>query len=183
MNKLFPILTALTIAALSMASPPVAQACGDKLTVLGGGLPFDRIHTNHRHGSVILFLSPDSRLAATNGDVALDRTLTRAGHRVRSVRTSAELRQALGTAQVDFVLMDWSEARQLQAGLGTSVPVVPVTYGGSAEERAVAQSRSGCVVQSTRGRGRQLVREVEALLENQSGLASSCAESLATTSG
>ena len=183
MDKLISMLTALGLAVLAMASPPAAQACGDKLTVLGGGIPFERIHTNHRHGSLVLYLSPDSRLSAANSDARLDQTLTRDGHQVVAIRTSAELKQALDGAQVDFVLIDWSEARQLQPGLVAGVPIVPVTYGSDAEERAVVQSRSGCVVQSSKGHNRQLVREVEALLENQSGLATSCAASLAATSG
>jgi hypothetical protein len=64
-----------------------------------------------------------------------------------------------------------------------NVPIVPVTYDGDAAERALAQSRSGCVVQSNKRHSREMVHEVETLLENQSTLASSCSGSLAATSG
>jgi hypothetical protein len=181
MYKLLATVTALAIAML--ASTPLAQACGDKLTVLGGGIPFDKIHTNHRHGSVIMYLSPDSKLSATNNDARLDQTLARAGHQVRVVQSSAELKQALDSGQADFVLIDWSEARQLQPEVAAKVPIVPVTYGDDAAERALAQSRSGCVVQSNKRHTQEMVHEVEALIENQSALASSCAGSLAATSG
>ena len=184
MNRLFSLVGGLGVALLVLASPPVAQACGDKLTVLGGGLPFDRIHTNHRHGSLILYLSPDSRLLATNGAAHLDQALMRDGHQVRRVQTSAELKQALNESQADFVLIDWTDARQLHPEVITGVPIVPVVYGASAEERAFAQSRSGCVVQSSKGHNRQFVRAVETFLEEkQSGLAASCSASLSATSG
>ena len=183
MHKLVSVVTTLAIAVLAMASAPTAQACGDKLTVLGGGIPFERIHTNHRHGSLIMYLSPDSRLSATNSDARLDQALTRDGHQVRMVQSSAELKQAIDSGQADFVLIDWSEAKQLKPDVVANVPVVPVTYGSDAAERALVQARSGCVVQSSKGHDHQLVHEVEALLENQTALASSCAGSLATTSG
>ena len=183
MNKLTTMVTTLAIATLALVSVPGALACGDKLTVLGGGIPFDKIHTNHRHGSLIMYLSPDSRLSATNGDARLDRALTRDGHQVRMVQSSAELKQALSSGQADFVLIDWSEAQHLQADVVANVPIVPVTYDGDAVGRALAQTRSGCVVQSNKRHSRQMVQDVEALLENQSALASSCAGSLAATSG
>lgn len=183
MDKSISTATALVIAALAFASAPTARACGDKLTVLGGGIPFDKIHTNHRHGSVIMYLSPDSKLSATNNDAKLNQALTRDGHQVRMVQTNAELKQALDSGQADFVLIDWSEAKQLQPEVAAKVPIVPVTYGSDAAEKALAQSRTGCVVESSKGHDHQLVHEVEALLENQSTLASSCAGSLAASSG
>ena len=183
MDKLLTMLTTLAIGTLALASAPSALACGDKLTVLGGGIPFEKIHTNHRHGSLVMYLSPDSRLLATNSDARIDQALTRDGHQVKLVQSSAELKQALDSAQVDFVLIDLSEARQLQADVLAHVPIVPVTYGSDATERALAQTRSGCVVESNKRHSHEMVHEVEALLENQSALASSCAGSLAATSG
>ena len=183
MNRLVSMVTTLAIATFALASAPSALACGDKLTVLGGGIPFDKIHTNHRHGSLIMYLSPDSRLSATNSDARIDQALTRDGHQVKVVQSSAELKQALDSGQADFVLIDWSEAQHLQPGVIAKVPIVPVTYDGDAGERALAQSRSGCVVQSNKRHSREMVHEVEDLLENQSALASSCSGSLAATSG
>lgn len=183
MNKLLSITTTLAITTLALASAPSALACGDKLTVLGGGIPFDKIHTTHRHGTLVMYLSPDSRLSAINSDARLDQALTRDGHQVKLVQSSAELKQALDAGQVDFVLIDWSEANKLQKDVVANVPIVPVTYGTDAAERALAQSRSGCVVQSNKRHSQEMVHEVEALLENQSALAASCAGSLAATSG
>ena len=142
-----------------------------------------RVHTSHRHGSLIMYLSPDSRLSATNSDARLDQALTRDGNQVKVVQSSAELKQALESGQADFVLIDWSEAQHLQPGVIANVPIVPVTYEGDATGRAMAQTRSGCVVQSNKRHSREMVQEVETLLENQSSLAVSCAGSLAATSG
>jgi len=183
MNRLVSTATTLAITTLALASAPTALACGDKLTVLGGGIPFDKIHTSHRHGSLIMYLSPDSRLSATNSDARLDQALTRDGNQVKVVQSSAELKQALESGQADFVLIDWSEAQHLQPGVIANVPIVPVTYEGDATGRAMAQTRSGCVVQSNKRHSREMVQEVETLLENQSSLAVSCAGSLAATSG
>jgi len=183
MNRLVSTATTLAITTLALASAPTALACGDKLTVLGGGIPFDKIHTSHRHGSLIMYLSPDSRLSATNSDARLDQALTRDGNQVKVVQSSAELKQALESGQADFVLIDWSEAQHLQPGVIANVPIVPVTYEADATGRAMAQTRSGCVVQSNKRHSREMVQEVETLLENQSSLAVSCAGSLAATSG
>ncbi len=183
MHKLTSLATSVGLATLALASAPGALACGDKLTVLGGGIPFEKIHTSHRHGSLVMFLSPNSRLSATNNDARLDQALTRDGHQVKVVQSSAELKQALDSGQADFVLIDWSEAKQLQSSVPANVPIVPVTYGDDAAERALAQSRSGCVVQSNKRHSQEMVHEVEALLENQSALATSCAGSLVASSG
>jgi hypothetical protein len=181
MSKLYSLVIALVVMVIAQAHSPLARACGDKLTVLGGGLPFDRIHTSQRQGSMILYLSPDSRLAAANGDARLEEALVRNGHQVRIVHTGAELKQALAESRVDFVLSDWNEVPQLQPEVTAGVPVVPVIYGSSAEERVYAQSRSGCVVESAKGHNRQFVREVESLLENQGSLAESCAGAAAVS--
>ena len=58
MNRFVSMVTTSAIATLALSSAPSALACGDKLTVLGGGIPFDKIHTSHRHGSLIMYLSP-----------------------------------------------------------------------------------------------------------------------------
>ena len=124
MDKPYCTVAAYGVAVLALASPPTAQACGDQLTVLGKGNRFERTHTNHRHGTLIMYLSPDSRLSATNSDARLGQALTRDGHQVRLVQSSAELKQALDSEQTDCVLIDWSEARHLQPDVVAGVPIV-----------------------------------------------------------
>jgi hypothetical protein len=172
MTKLLVLAATLSVAFLGLVASPVGQACGDKLTILGGGIPFDRIHTDHRHGSVLLYLNPDSRLSAASGDSRLGEMLTRNGHQVRIARTDSELKQALAEGKVDFVLADWSEAPRIQPDVTVGVPVVSVIPGGSPDARA--HVRAGCMVESYKGHDRQFVRDVEALLDNQAGLSASC---------
>lgn len=181
MKKLLAMAATATVAVLGVTASPAIHACGDKLTILGGGIPFDRIHTDRRHGSVILYLNPESRLSTASGDSRLDEKLTKSGHQVRIARTDAELKQALTEGSVDFVLADWSEAPRIQPDVARSVPIVPVIYSGSPDARA--HVRTGCMVESYKGRDRQFVRDVEALLDNQADLSASCSGAAASASG
>jgi hypothetical protein len=157
-----------------LAPVPSVEACGDKLLVLGGGLPFERVHVSRRQSNVILFLNPDSRLSATNSEVRLDQTLARAGHKVRSVVSTAELTRALDEARADFVLMDWRDTHLLPGALRGTVPILPVTYGATAEERAAAQASRNCVVEASKGHNRQFVRAIESILERDASPTDSC---------
>jgi len=176
------IAVAVVLAGFVGAAPP-ARACGDKLMVLGGGLPFERVHVGRRQSNVILFLNPDSRLSATNAELRLDQTLTRAGHKVRSVVSTTELTRALNEARADFVLMDWRDTRLLPGPLRTGVPIMPVTYGANAEERAAAQASRECVVEASKGRARQLVRAIETILERDASSVGTCAGSANAVGG
>ena len=151
--------------------------------VLGGGIPFERVHVSRRQSNVILFLNPDSRLSATNAELKLDQTLTRAGHKVRSVVSTAELTRALDEARADFVLMDWRDTRLLSGTIRGSVPVLPVTYGASAEERAAAEESRNCVVEASKGHTRQFVRAIETILERDASPVAACTGSGSATGG
>jgi hypothetical protein len=181
MKKLLAVIVPAAVILSWAMTSPLARACGDKLTILGGGIPFDRIHSDHRHGSVLLYLNPDSRLSTASGDSHLDETLTRNGHQVRIARTDAELKQALSEGKVDFVLADWSEAPRIQPDVSGGIPIVSVIPGGSQDARA--HVRAGCMVESYKGHDRQFVRDVEALLDNQVGLSASCGGAAARASG
>ena len=181
MNKFLVVAATATVAVLGVAASPAIHACGDKLTILGGGIPFDRIHSNHHHGTVLLYLSPDSRLSAASNDARLDETLTKNGNQVRVAHSDAELKQALAEGKVDFVLADWSEAPRIQPDVMAGVPVVPVIPGGSQDARA--HVRAGCMVESYKGHDRQFVRDVEALIDNPADLSASCGGAAASASG
>ena len=99
MKKLLVVAATMTVAILGLTASPVGRACGDKLTILGGGIPFDRIHSNHHHGTVLLYLSPDSRLSAASSDARLDETLTRNGNQVRIAHTRRRAQTGAGGRQ------------------------------------------------------------------------------------
>jgi len=180
MKKPLVLAATATVALLGLTASPTLRACGDKLTILGGGIPFDRIHSDRRQGVVVLYLMPDSRLSAASGDARLDEKLTRNGHQVRIAHTDAELKQVLAEGKVDFVLADWTEAPRLQPEVA-STPIVPVIPAGSQDARA--HVRTGCMVEAYKGRDRQFVRDVEALLDNQAGLSATCSGAAASASG
>ena len=53
---------ALLAFALGLVSAATADACGDKLVGLGGGVPFARIHPQHYVGRIVVYARPDSEL-------------------------------------------------------------------------------------------------------------------------
>jgi CheY-like chemotaxis protein len=165
----------ITGAALGLVSLSAALACGDKLVALGGGVPFERIHVTRHSGQVILYLNPETRLRIANAEMRLDTALTRAGHTVRTVTTRADLDHALQEARADLVLMDWADAMQLNARLTDKIPTLPVIYGAGPDAVAQAASQNRCVIEANKGKGSQLVRAIEHILEGQGkGVAVDC---------
>jgi hypothetical protein len=162
-------------AATSILVFSAALACGDKLVALGGGVPFDRIHSDHP-GNVLLYLNPGSRLNAANNDLRLDRALARAGHTVHSVATRDDLERAMQGAEADVVLMDWADAMQLNAQLTDKVPTLPVNYGGSAGNTVPADAHGRCIIDADKRRAIVLVRAVNSIVEgHEKGLPIDCA--------
>jgi len=158
-----------------MLSVSAALACGDKLVALGGGVPFDRIHAA-RPGSVILFLNPATKLERVNNDFALDRTLTRAGHTVRTVNTREDLKRALSEAETDVVLMDWADAIDLNARLTDKIPTLSVSYPSGSGDAARIDPQGGCVIDADKRRASKLVRAInEAIADRENGTALDCA--------
>ena len=162
------------VAAAGVLFVSAALACGDKLVALGGGVPFDRIHSAHP-GNVLLYLNPCSSLNTANNDLRLDRALTRAGHTVRTVATRNDLDRVMRDATADVVLMDWADAMQLNARLTDKLPTLPVRYG--AGTTAPAESHDGCFIEADKRRAVTLVRAVNSIMEGrEKGLPVSCSK-------
>src|SRR4051812_34310919 len=79
-----------------------ADACGDKLSMMGGGVSFEMLNPSLHQGRVVMYITPESAMYKTNTD--LRKTLERAGHKVRSVDNAADLKAALQAGDVDIVL-------------------------------------------------------------------------------
>ena len=100
------VLAFCTAAAVLVVTVPVpAHACGDKLSVIGGGVSFDRVNENQYHGNIVMLLEPDSTLRAANDELKLRRALEYAGNKVRTVETPTELANVLGQGHTDVVLV------------------------------------------------------------------------------
>lgn len=139
--------------AFGMAAPP-ADACGDKLLVIGRRVK--RIPQAKHPAHVLLYLRPGSALPAAAKEMSLESTLRQAGHRVDTVERTDRLRGQLAAGSYDFVLTDLSDAETV-SGEAISAPgmpeIVPVTS--SDEDEAVLRSSGAdypLVIEVGRGR-------------------------------
>jgi CheY-like chemotaxis protein len=171
---------AVACATIALLSPSFTQACGDKLVVLGGGVPFSRIHKSRHPGKVVLFVNPNSQLRAANEEFRLGAALSLAGHTVQIVESRAALDRTLAETRPDLVLMDWSEALSLSADLArspSSPAILHVLYKPTPTELAAAQEQTHCVAEAAKRKGRHVMRTVEQMMETRdNGLPVTCDE-------
>jgi len=165
-------------AALGLLLPLVALACGDKLVVLGGGVPFERVKQSQHPGKLVLYAEPNSRLRVANDQLRLSTTLSRLGHTVVVVQSREELDRALKEGNADLVLMDWTDAVQMQSELASapSTPsVLSVLYEPSATEVASAEEQLQCVAETSKRKDLNVMRTVEQMMETrEKGLPADC---------
>jgi DNA-binding NtrC family response regulator len=158
----------LCAAAGTLLGAAVAQACGDKLSVIGGGVSFDRV-AQHR-GNVVMLVEPNSSLRAANDELKLRQALEYAGNKVSTVENAGELSQVLDKGKTDVVLVSWSDATQLQqqmvnrAGAPT---VLRVAYKTDPTELKAASKQGVCYARVEQRQDRQLVRTVGRVLEQR----------------
>lgn len=175
MRKNTHLFKVVVAAGMLVVSP--SFACGDKLAALGGGVPFNRIQPFAHPGNVILYLKPESRFAGANADIGLDRALTRAGHTVRVVASRSDLDRALSEAEADVVLMDFADAKALDARLSDRVPTLSVSYGEGAGATLKVSPSNQCFIEADKHRAVRLVRAVNSIIEGrESGHPIECAK-------
>lgn len=161
-----PILCCAAAAAILLASGS-ADACGDKLSVIGGGVSFDRVSRDQYHGNVVMLLAPNSALRAANDELKLRQALEYAGNKVRTVETAADLASIVAKGNVDVVLVSWSDAAKLRDELagGSGAPfLLPVAYGVDNKELTAASQKGVCY---TLARDKQLVKAVSRVMEQR----------------
>jgi DNA-binding NtrC family response regulator len=166
MNK--QIVLALCAAAAALHGASVAHACGDKLSVIGGGVSFDRV-SQHR-GNVVMLVEPNSSLRAADNDLKLRQALEYAGNKVRTVETPAELANVLNMGKTDVVLVSWGDAGKLQEQLanGSRAPtVLPVAYKTDPAELTAASKQGACYARAEQRQNKQLVMTVGRVLEQR----------------
>lgn len=140
-----------------------AQACGDKLSVIGGGVSFERLGGLGLSGTVVMLLEPNSELRAANDNLKLRQALESAGYKVRAVDNPAELAKSLGQGQAEVVLVSWGDAARLNAELASrdaAPTVLPVAYEMDAADLAAASSQGTCYVVAARGQDKEFVKGV-----------------------
>ena len=157
---------AFCIAAAMLTVTSASFACGDKLSVIGGGVSFDRV--TRYHGNVVMLVEPNSSLRAANEALKLRQALEYAGNKVITVDTPDALESALAQTVVDVVLVSWGESGRLEAqlaGRARSPTVLPVAY--KTEQAALDDAvRQGTCFTRVEQRGdKRLVRAVGRVME------------------
>lgn len=160
------VLAFCTAAAVLVAAAPT-HACGDKLSVIGGGVSFDRVSQDQYHGNIVMLLEPNSSLRAANDELKLRRQLEYAGNKVRTVETPAELAGVLGQGHTDIVLVSWGDAAKVREQIAGSSPaptVLPVAYRTDPAELTTASDKGICYAYA---KDKQLVRTVGRVMEER----------------
>lgn len=165
-----PLLLAFCTAVVMLQGPAIAQACGDKLAVIGGGVQFDRVSRNRYRGNVVMLVAPDSRLRAANDTLKLRQALEAAGHRVRAVESSDELTLALDQAKADVVLVSWDGADQVKAQLAGRSPsptVLPFTSKADPAFVSEAGSTGYCLAVAEQPGDKRFVKAVDSVMQQR----------------
>lgn len=104
----------------------VAEACGDKLLLVGRGVKFGRAYASEYPGNILLYARPSTNPKAPIRDPRLHKRLRQAGHALSVIEDAALLEQALRTVAIDVVLADVAEAAMLEP-LAADAPSRPAT--------------------------------------------------------
>lgn len=163
----------LILGAVGLLAATVAQACpacGDKLSLVGGGVSFERVSQAGPPGRIVVLAEPGSALQAAESDLKLSAELKRSGHDVKVVADTNELDRVVREQGADVVVAHWSEAAATSGRLGTgtgSPTVVPVSYKSSDAADAMAAGAGKCVSQADQRNGRRLVETIDKVLDKR----------------
>ena len=127
-----------------------ALACGDKLLLVGRGLRPGMGRTGPP-ASILVFADPGGSLPAALNKGHLRKDLERAGHRLKSVGTRAELTTALKTGNYDLVFADFKTAPSLEAEAShapSKPTVLPTLFNPTDAEVAAATKDYVCLMRA-----------------------------------
>ena len=154
-----------------------ANACGDKLSMMGGGVSFELVNPSLHPARVVLFITPDSSLYGSRA--GLQKKLERAGHTVNAVETAGALQAALQAGPIDLVLTNLGDARTpLPVATGSQGPaLLALVYKPTAADFSSATTTNvTCTARVDKSRGSQLLNAVESVIVHKgTGLGTDCA--------
>jgi hypothetical protein len=159
------ISTALAGLVISALCGSVAFACGDKLSAIGGGVRFERIHASRNPGRIVLYVPAGSNLARANDEARLAVALIRARHQVELIDTPAALTERLTAGTTNLLLIDARDMPDPASLSHLKTTVVPVTYASGASAQPASDGGARCVLHLTKRSAQQLVLAVDAMLE------------------
>jgi hypothetical protein len=108
--------TLMLTAAFLLLAPALwdaAQACGDKFLMVGRGARFARAYASVYPGHLVVYARPSLGTKAMIADVRLHKLLRLAGHKVSVIQDGALLEQAVRSTTTDIVLVDLTDAPQV----------------------------------------------------------------------
>jgi hypothetical protein len=155
-------------AALLQIGP--VQACGDKLSVIGGGVSFERLGGLDAPGTVIMLLEPNSTLRAANDNLKLRQVLEDAGYSVRTVEHPGALTNSSDKGRVDVVLVSWGDAASVEAAFANrdaAPTVLPVAYDVDAAALTAANGKGTCYVVAAKGHDKEFVKGVTRAMKSR----------------
>jgi hypothetical protein len=125
----------------------VAEACGDKLLLVGRSVKFQRAYAAVHPGHVLIYARPSTSTKAAIREPQFQKQLRQAGHAVSVIEDAALLEQALRTTPVDIVLVDLMEVPKLHS-LASASPahptVMPVLFPSNSPEVKKLQQQYAC---------------------------------------
>jgi len=163
----------LILAAVGIFTATAAQACpacGDKLSLVGGGVSFERVSQAGPPGRIVFLAEPGSQVQAAESDLGLVAEFKRAGHDVKVVADSSELERVVREQGADVVIAHWSEATATAGRLGKSTgspTVVPMSYKSDDAAEAIAAGAGKCVCQADQRNGRKLAETIDKVLDKR----------------
>jgi hypothetical protein len=171
-------------AAVSFLGQPTANACGDKLSMMGGGVSFETLNPSLHQGRVVLFITPESSLHVSSAGQGLKKTLERAGHQVRSVDSAASMQSALRSGDIDIVLTNLGDNAAVPVPTSARAPaMLSVVYKPTADAFSGSSVTPTCTARADKARGRQMLEAIENVLAHKGrGLGPNCAPASVTKS-
>jgi hypothetical protein len=137
-----------------------AEACGDKLLLVGRGVKFGRAYASEYPGHILVYAQPSIDLKAPIRDPGLYKRLRQAGHAVSVIENATLLEQALRTVAIDVVLADVAEATALEplaaAGLSRPATRYVLSRSSNKEEAKRLQQQFTCPLKGSDGAARYL---------------------------
>ena len=160
----------VTVGIFTATAAQACPACGDKLSLVGGGVSFERVSQAGPPGRIVFLAEPGSQVQAAEKNLGLVAEFKRAGHDVKVVADSDELDRVVREQGADVVIAHWSEAAATagRLGKGTGSPtVVPMAYKSSDAAEAMAAGAGKCVSQADQRKGRKLTETVDQVLDKR----------------
>src|SRR5262245_59693292 len=148
---------------------PALDACGDK-SLGPGGIRWQRALAAQYPASILIYVRPNSQIAAAAQELKLQDALRQVGHSYREVSTTSELEAALDSGQFNVVLADVSDLPDVQRRVDASrsrPATVGVAYKPTKAEAKEAASRYKFLIKAP-GRSAQYLSTIADAVRSKS---------------